>query len=216
MIFYKAVKPDGTDFHTGTVQWLPLEPANKPIKNRIIKHPTSKKVIVGKHSTSLAVSTNPMNVLGAYWPMRMAIVKPAVGYIPVYCSDDKWQALAWEVVREIPAYTHFGSNGVYVKSLIDQILRLTLEQTNYAYRLWSKNRNTKYSMYHISSHRHSAVSSAISYVLTTIVGNRLYITLDVVRALITRDFIDTDVYDNMTMPFRKVGIVVHPDDPEVV
>lgn len=37
---------------------------------------------------------------------------------------------------------------------------------------------------------------------------------DAARALITRAFIDPEHYDTLTMPLRRVGIVVHPDDDD--
>ena len=40
MIFYKAVRPDGTDFYTGTVRWAP-EQGEIPEGGIIVTHPTS-------------------------------------------------------------------------------------------------------------------------------------------------------------------------------
>ena len=38
MIYYKAVRPNGTDFHSGTVRWLP-EDLNIPDVGWRVSHP---------------------------------------------------------------------------------------------------------------------------------------------------------------------------------
>lgn len=39
--YYKAVRPDGNDFHTGAVQWAPPEGHEG---EWIVRHPTAKEV----------------------------------------------------------------------------------------------------------------------------------------------------------------------------
>ena len=102
--YYKSVRPDGTDFFTGTVQWLPRKRSAK-MRPRIVRHPTSPAAIYGDHSTSLAVSTDPTRIPGAKWPMRLCIVEPVGDALVIETDAYKRQSIAWRVVREIDPWT---------------------------------------------------------------------------------------------------------------
>ncbi|WP_196485353.1 hypothetical protein, partial [Propionibacterium freudenreichii] len=41
--FFKSVRPDGTDFYTGKVHWLPAEGVI-PAGGWVVEHPTSERV----------------------------------------------------------------------------------------------------------------------------------------------------------------------------
>lgn len=68
-VYYKAIRPDGTDFYTGTVQWAPEK--TKARKGRLVKHPTSTRAVAGeldaRCETFLSVSTDPTQPPGAEW-----------------------------------------------------------------------------------------------------------------------------------------------------
>ena len=107
--YYKAVRPDGTDFWTGTVRWLPRTPLKRA---RTVRHPSSTRVVKGDHSTSLAVSTDPTELPGAGWPMRLCRVIPVGGMI--ITDTCKRQSLAWRVVEEVDPALRFGPQGPHV------------------------------------------------------------------------------------------------------
>ena len=73
--YYKAVPPDGTDFFSGTVRWLP--PAGEPLPDGglIVTHPTTRKKSLRGAATYLSVSTAPADCTGFEWPCRLARVE---------------------------------------------------------------------------------------------------------------------------------------------
>jgi hypothetical protein len=94
--YWKAVRPDGTDFWTGTVRWLPKTPLKRP---HTARHPSSTCAVREDHSTSLAVSTDPTNLPGALWPMRLCRVEQVEDII--ITDAYKRQSVAWRVVEEV-------------------------------------------------------------------------------------------------------------------
>ena len=111
--YWKAVRPDGTDFWTGTVRWLPRTPLKRA---RIVRHPSSTCAVRGDHSTSLAVSTDPTVLPSASWPMRMCRVEPVEDVI--ITDTHKRQSVAWRVVEEVDPAIRFGPQGSHVAALV--------------------------------------------------------------------------------------------------
>ena len=67
--YYKAVRPDGMDFFSGQVRWLP--PAGEPLPEGglIVRHPTATTPNFGDDAAYyLSVSTEPANCTGMQWP----------------------------------------------------------------------------------------------------------------------------------------------------
>jgi hypothetical protein len=124
-VYYKATRPDGTDFRTGTIQYL---------VGHVVEHPTSKRFGVmesNRSSTYLSVSVEPGEVLtGGSWPCRLFRVEP-VGRT-VKCTDGaygfKRGCRAMRVVEELPAYEALGPNGAEVAAIIDRAGRLTVDE----------------------------------------------------------------------------------------
>lgn len=102
--YWKAVRPDGTDFWTGTVRWLPKTPLKRP---HTVRHPSSTCAVREDHSTSLAVSTDPTNLPGALWPMRLCRVEQVEDII--ITDAYKRQSVAWRVVEEVDPSIRFGT-----------------------------------------------------------------------------------------------------------
>ena len=124
MTFYKAVRPDGTDFHTGTVRWAP-EKGEIPADGIVVTHPTSTEW--GEdHSTHLCASDEPTDCEGFEWPCRLLEVEP-VGEV-YHHKRSKWSALSWRVVRELPATQALGPQGEAVAALVDGLGRLDTTQ----------------------------------------------------------------------------------------
>ena len=123
--YYKAVRPDGTDFWTGTVRWLPRTPLKRArIKRaRTVRHPSSTCAVKGDHSTSLATSTDPTVLPGAGWPMRLCRVEQVEDVI--ITDTYKRQSLAWRVVEEVDPAIRFGLAGPHLVALIARARVLT-------------------------------------------------------------------------------------------
>ena len=122
MTYFKAVQPDGTDFYTGTVQWVPE--SGIPSEGFAVTHPTS--TVWGEaHATHLCASTSPTDCTGFSWPCRLLEVEPAS---KVHEHDgNKVSALTWRVVRELPATQTLGPQGDAVVALLDGVKRLDTE-----------------------------------------------------------------------------------------
>lgn len=122
MTYYKAIRPNGTDFYTGTVQWVPE--SGIPANGFVVNHPTSTEWEVG-HETHLCASTSPTECIGFEWPCRLLEVEPAS---QVYeHTGTKVSALSWRVVRELPATQALGPQGEAVAALLDGLRRLDSE-----------------------------------------------------------------------------------------
>ena len=123
MTYYKAIRPDGTDFYTGTVQWAP-ESGDIPAEGIVVTHPTSTEW-GNYHSTHLCASTSPTDCAGFDWPCRLLEVEPVA---EVHEHEGcKVSALSWRVVRELPAMQALGPQGAAVAALIDGLRRLDAE-----------------------------------------------------------------------------------------
>ena len=123
MTYWKAVREDGTDFHSGTVRWAP-EQGDIPAEGIAVAHPTS--TAWGEdHSTHLCASTSPTDCTGFKWPCRLLEMEP-VAEVHEHAGS-KVSALSWRVVRELPAMQALGPQGAAVAALIDGLRRLDAE-----------------------------------------------------------------------------------------
>ena len=122
--YYKAVRPDGKDFYTGTVQWA-VEPGE------IVRHPTSTLPPDEWSSAGdyLSVATVPTDCTGMGWPARLFEVEPVDGY-PVTSPSPanfphKRAATAWRVVREVESHIALGPQGGVLVEFLDALGDLT-------------------------------------------------------------------------------------------
>lgn len=195
--YYKAVRPDGTDFHTGTVQWAP--PAGH-VGEWLVRHPTAS-VIGDGASGYLSVASVPTDCTGMEWPCRLLEVE-AVGEVttPNRALPHKRAGVAFRVLREAPATEALGPQGEHVAALIHSIpditrtpterVALAQDATWYAARdaAWAATRDAAW---------HAA----------------WYAARDAALALLVRDLITTEDYDALTRPWRTAIGPIHPDDP---
>ena len=122
--YYKAVRPDGTDFYTGTVRWAP-EQGDIPA-GFLVTHPTSKEW-KRNHATHLCASTAATDCVGFKWPCRLLKVAPVAEAEVHQHGGPKVSALAWRVLRELPATQALGPQGEAVAALIAGVGRLDAE-----------------------------------------------------------------------------------------
>ena len=87
MTYFKAVRPDGTDFYSGTVQWAP-ESSDIPAEGVVVTHPTSTEW-GNCHSTHLCASKSPTDCTGFKWPCRLLVVEPASSRTTRHASADR-------------------------------------------------------------------------------------------------------------------------------
>ena len=121
--YYKAVRPDGTDFWSRRVRWVPAD--GLPEEGWRVDHPTSTGW--GEdHSTHLCASSEPADCRGFGWPCRLLAVEPITEVH--HHGGQKWSALSWSVTRELPAWQALGPCGEAVARLVEGLRHMTPKQ----------------------------------------------------------------------------------------
>ena len=174
MTYFKAVRMDGTDFHTGIVRWLPPVGEPLPEGGLIVRHPTARKRTTGDAAHYLSVGTVPTDCTGMEWPCRLARVertRAAVWQPEPDALPNKAASWQWRVVEELDATLTLGPQGREVAALIERAARLTGDEVAGLATAWY------------------AVGDAAR---------------DAARALTVRDLISTERYDTLTRPWASV------------
>ena len=218
--YWKAVRPDGTDFHTGSVQWAP--PAGR-VGEWLVRHPTAS-VIGDSASGYLSVASVPTDCTGMKWPCRLLEVE-AVGEVttPNLALPHKRAGVAFRVLREAPATEALGPQGEHVAALIrsiPDITRTTTERVALARdaarrSAWRSARNAAWDAAWNAARNaawnatRNAAWNAARNAASDAAWNA---TLDATWALLVRDLITTEHYDTLTRPWASMIGKVHPDD----
>ena len=126
--YYKAVRPDGTDFYSGRVLWDRV--------GEIVEHAAPGSPGGDDAEGYLSVSVSPTDCTGMKWPCRLLVVEPVEDCLvwePTPSFPSKRASHAWRVVRELPAYEALGPNGVEVAAFLDLLPTLTSAQWSAAW-----------------------------------------------------------------------------------
>ena len=219
--YWKAVRPDGTDFHTGTVQWAP--PAGH-VGEWLVRHPTAS-VIGDGASGYLSVASVPTDCTGMGWPCRLLEVE-AVGEVttPNLALPHKRAGVAFRVLREARATEALGPQGEHVAALIRSIPDITRTPTERValawYAAWDAVRDAAWyaardaAWYAAWYAARDAVRDAARDAARDAVRDATwYAARDATLALLVRDLITTEQYDALTRPWRVAVGPIHPDDP---
>ena len=194
--YYKAVRPDGTDWWTGTGRWLP-EDGIIPEGGWLVEHPDPGSVGDGDAAGYLSVATVPTDCTGMGWPSRLLRVEP-VG--EVWSPDPerlphKRAAHAWRVVGERPGHEALGPQGREVAALLERIWDLTPEEA-------SALRAARDAAW--GAAREAAGEAARDAAWYAALNAARDAVLDVVMAVLVRDLITPEQYDTLTGPWRTV------------
>lgn len=138
--YYKAVRPDGTSFHSPSFRWAPEA---GPVEGIVVTHPHPH--IYGP-SGWLSAATAPTDCTGMRWdptsdpPMRLLELTSVEGHpvtAPLEDLPNKRAASAWLVVRELPATDALGPQGVEVAAIVDRASRLTADDARRLAAAWN-------------------------------------------------------------------------------
>jgi hypothetical protein len=217
--YYKAVRPDGTDFRTGTINYAAAMESGE-----IIRHPSKRKTR-DKPSTYLSVSVEPADCTGFAWPCRLFRVKP-VGRVMenLSASRNKRAVSALRVVEELPAHMAFGPNGEAVAALIERASRLTADEWSRLDAAWCAEADRYVAwLAAIDAPRYAAIDAArypardaawdaACYAARAAVQSAAYATWDAARdaapdaavALMMRDKITPEQFDLLYGPWASV------------
>lgn len=133
--YYKATRPDGTDFHTGTVDYAAALASGEPVV-----HSDPGNIDRGAVGY-LSVSTSPSDCTGFRWPCRLFRVEPVEPRAVGSDLPNKRACHALTVVEELPAWQVFGPNGEAVVAVIDRASRLTLDEVGRLAAAWDAARD---------------------------------------------------------------------------
>ena len=197
--YWKSVRLDGTDFHTGTVQWA--TPGRGRTRPRTVKHPTAKQV-GGDASEYLSASTVPTDCTGMQWPCRLLTVEPVEGHEVTIPEPDtlphKRASVAWRVTGEVDAYAALGPQSAQIATLIRRAATITEDEARRLRAAWD-----------------AAWDAARGAAWDAAWDAARGAARDAAWALVARDLISTEHYDTLTAPWRTVIGPIHPDDPNL-
>ena len=203
--YYKAVRPDGTDFYSGRVLWDRV--------GEIVRHPNPGSPGGEVAKGYLSVSVSPTDCTGMKWPCRLFEVEPVRGnpvWEPTPSLPSKRASHAWRVVRELPAHEALGPNGVEVAAFLDLLPTLTRAQ-------WSAARSSARGAARdaVREATRSVTWYAARYAAWLTAGDAARVAawnaarvaaLDAAGALVVRDLITAEQFDTLTAPMRAAGI----------
>jgi hypothetical protein len=187
-VYYKATRPNGTDFRTGTL---------KHEAGVIVEHPVTERfgdMGPNEPGTYLSTSVAPGEVLlGGRWPCALWRVKP-VGRT-VKRTDGAYPhkrgMRAYRVVEELPAHMALGPNGEAAAAVIDRAGRITGDEARALDAAWD-----------------AAWDAALDAARDAARGAARDAAWDAARdaalALLTRDLIAPDQFDALYGPWASV------------
>ena len=204
--YYKAVRPDGTDFYSGTVRWLP--PVGEPLPDGglIVTHPAIRTMPTWNAATYLSVATVATACTGMDWPCRLARVErtratvwtPEPQVLPHKRAS--WQ---WRVVEELDPKLALGPNADAVLAVIEQAKRMPPTPHDDGahrhvsaawYGAWSAAGATAW-----DAARTAACTAA--YAVAWRAAGRNATAQDAAVACVVRDLIDPDAFAVLTEPW---------------
>ena len=195
--YYKAVRPDGTDFYSGRIRWDQV--------GEIVEHPNPGSPGGEDAKGYLSVSVSPTDCTGMKWPCRLLVVEPVEDFLvwePTPSMPSKRASHAWRVVRELPAHEALGPNGVEVAVFLD--LLPTLTSTQWAV-VWVATRDAAWDAAGDAAWN-AARAAALNAARAAALNAAWDAAGDAAMALLVCDLISADHFDVLTAPMRAAGI----------
>jgi hypothetical protein len=211
--YYKATRPDGTDFRTGKVRYD---------VGATITHPNPHK---RDASGYLSVATVPTDCTGASWPLRLVEVT----------AEDVWEDAHFPnkrcthsltVVRELDPMLALGPQGQAVVALIERCKTLTYDEARELAAArdaaWDAARAAAWDAARDAAWdaARDAAWDAAWDAARDAAWDAAWDAARAAAALLSRDLIDgktftQEQYDLLTGPWRKVIGPIHPDDADL-
>jgi len=211
-VFYKATRPDGRDFFSGTVDYAAALASGEPL-------PELSGDVTFPGPGWYHLATVPTECVGMEWPCRLFEVEP-VG--DVFTHNDhpyKIGCMSVRVLREIEAHRVFGPQGEQVAALIEHCRTLSAAEAD---RLAAARAATWDAAWRAAWDATWDAARCADARCAARIAAWLAAARDAARdaagALLCRDLIgqapgwDQDAYDLLTGPWRQVIGPVHPDD----
>jgi hypothetical protein len=231
--YYKATRPDGTDFYTGTVDY-----GAALASGDTIRLDSDETEFPGPGWLHLA--TVPTECDGMTWPCRLFEVEPVGEFHRGEGHPHKIGCREVRVLRELPAHEAFGPQGEQVAALIERARCLTAAEikrlhaawyaaraaaraaARYAawdaaraaarYAAWDAAWDARRGVVRGEGRGGDAAGDAAGYAAGYAAGDAAGYAA---WSLVARDLISTDAYDTLTRPWGEVIGPIHPDDPDM-
>ena len=213
--YYKATRPDGTDFYTGTVDY-----GAALASGDTIRLDSDETEFPGPGWLHLA--TVPTECDGMTWPCRLFEVEPVGEFHRGEGHPHKIGCREVRVLRELPAHEAFGPQGEQVAALIERARCLTAAEIKRLHAAWYAARAAARAAARYAAW--DAARAAARYTAWDAAGYAAgYAAGDAAGdaagyaawSLVARDLISTDAYDTLTRPWGEVIGPIHPDDPDM-
>jgi hypothetical protein len=221
MTYWKATRLNGTDFHTGTVDYAGALASGEPL-------PELSGAVAFPGPGWYHLATVPTECGGMSWPCRLFEVEPVGDVLMASAHPHKIGATAVRVLREIEAHRVFGPQGVQVAACIERCATLTADEVSRLNAAWDAAWGTTWgttwdaALYAATrgATRDAAWDAAL-YAATRVATRGAAArdaALGAAWGLLLRDLIgqypgwDQDAYDLLTGPWRQVIGPIHPDD----
>jgi hypothetical protein len=211
-VYYKATRPDGRDFYTGTVDYAAALASGEPL-------PELRGGAAFPGGGWYHLATVPTECVGMSWPCRLFEVEPVGDVFMDNAHPHKIGCRSVRVLREIEAHRVFGPQGEQVVTLIERCLTLSAAEVDRlaaawgaAWDTWAVARDAAWgAAWDTWAVARDAAWGAMS-------GASWNAARDAAVALLCRDLIgqspgwDQDAYNLLTGPWRDVIGPIHPDD----
>ena len=213
---WKATRPDGRDFYTGTVDYAAALASGEPTPAL-----SGEGEFPGHGWYHLA--TVPTECVGMSWPCRLFEVEPVGDQTLDTRHPYKVGCRQVRVVREVDAHVALGPQGAEVAALIDRAGALTADEAKHLDAAWDAAGGAA---------RGAARGAAWGAALDAAWGAAWHAARDAALgaalgaawhaalALVSHDLIghhpgwDQGAYDLLTGPWTGVIGPIHPDDPD--
>lgn len=174
-IYYKATRPDGTDFYSGTVDYAAALASGRPLERL-----TSPDGFYQCCSPTVyhAADVPAETLIGGSWPCRLFEVTGR----PVDIEGHKFGFRSLRVRREIPAWQALGPNGQEVAALIERARRLGSREAAWTYAARSAARD-------------AALGAARTAAMGAVTNAARGAAWDAAWALVVRDLISAEHFD---------------------
>ena len=211
-IFFKATRPDGTDFYTGLVDYAAALASGEPVTAPVVG-PADDLTFPGPAWLHLA--TVPTQCVGMTWPCRLYEVEPVGETFMDDAHPYKIGARSVRVLREIEAHRVFGPQGEQVAALIERCRTLSVAEVNRLTAAWNAAARGRTRGAAAGAALGPAAARGAAWATARDAADA---ARDAAAALLCRDLIgqapgwDQDAYDLLTGPWRDVIGPIHPDD----
>jgi hypothetical protein len=199
-LYYKATRPDGTDFYSGTVDYAGALEFGKRLPRK--SRPPTGEFACCTSDVYHAADVPTETLAGGSWPCRLFEVTGR----PVAEEDHKYGFQSLRVLREIPAQLALGPQSEEVIALIERAKVFTSDQFRWSAVVWRRIRPTdRDDAWRYARHmawKGARVSAWGAAWAAT--GNGGPVVGDALLALVVRDLVDSGTFKALYGPWVSV------------